>query len=237
MKNFKTVLDIILKEFQEGVDFTVESKEKIIFHNEEIVNCFTKQLQVEEFFKAVKRLIPSVLCSYEESGSGWSRRCTFAFKSGNNKKDRKQEIEKNLKENTGIDITYHGENQGRRVISRKFENPEIEKQKNELIEEDMKGDKKQTDKSGEVLNRHFVDSGDSLTYSIERKNKDGVVKESYIERNQKRREQELEEKKKDLEQQTQSQEKSQHETSPNPHKQEHQVEKEDNQQNQAQKNR
>jgi len=82
---------------------------------------------------------------------------------------------------------------------------------------------------------------DGTTVFMERKNKDGFIRESYyqprseedkkriIERNQKRREQELEEKKKDLEHQTQNQE-----NSPNSNKQNQQAE-ENNQQNPSQK--
>jgi hypothetical protein len=173
----RKVIDIlgitdILKDFQEGVDFTVESKEKIIFHSEKLVNCLIKQLAVEEFFKAVKELIPSALCSYHEEGEGERRKCVFTFKSKNScvpqKKDR--------------DLTYHGVNdQGGNVISGKFKNPEIEKQKNELIEENIKSDKKQVEKSEKNLTRHFIDSGNGLTYSTERKDKDKIIQETYHE--------------------------------------------------------
>ena len=107
-----------------------------------------------------------------------------------NRQFSKKEIEKHFQK-VGIDITCHGENRrGGIVISRKFKNLEIEKQKNELIEEGMEGDRKRFDEYGNSLNRHFVDNLDSLVYSVEKKGKDGVVKESYIERNQKRRLQE-----------------------------------------------
>jgi len=33
----------ILKEFQEGVDFTIESKKKVIFHNEKIFYYLMRQ--------------------------------------------------------------------------------------------------------------------------------------------------------------------------------------------------
>jgi len=75
----------------------------------------------------------------------------------------------------------------------KFKNPEIERQKNELIEE-VKGDKNYVEKPEESLNRHFIDSGDSLTFSTERKDKDSAIKESYTESNQKRPKQEISDK-------------------------------------------
>jgi len=38
-----TEITDILKEFREGVDFTVESKEKIIFHSEKLANCLMRK--------------------------------------------------------------------------------------------------------------------------------------------------------------------------------------------------
>jgi hypothetical protein len=58
---------------------------------------------------------------------------------------------------------------------------EIENQKNKLIEEGMKDDKKQIDKSDEGLNRHFVDNGKGLTYSTEKTSESGVIRETYHE--------------------------------------------------------
>ena len=46
-----TKITDILKEFQEGIDFTIESEEKIIFHNEEIVRRLIQKLKAEEFFE------------------------------------------------------------------------------------------------------------------------------------------------------------------------------------------
>jgi len=97
--------------------------------------------------------------------------------------------------------------------------------------ENVKGDIKQIGKQDEDVNRHFVDNGNSLVLSTERKGGDEVVEESYIERNQKRREQEAEENKRDLEQQTQNQENSQSQG-----KKDHQSKEDTNQQkNQPQK--
>jgi len=80
-------IDIILKEFQEGVDFVVESREKIIFHSEELVNRLLYETKTEWFIEFVKRLIPSTVCSYEEKGNGGS---ILTFKSGKNKKIAKK---------------------------------------------------------------------------------------------------------------------------------------------------
>jgi hypothetical protein len=93
----------------------------------------------------------------------------------------KKEFEKYFQK-IAINITCHGKNtQGRIVISGKFKNPEIEKQKNELIEESMKENKKIVNKQEENLTRHFVDDGSSLIYSTEKVNENGVIKKTYCE--------------------------------------------------------
>lgn len=80
----------------------------------------------------------------------------------------------------GVPITFHGEsNKGRYVISPKFKNPEIERQKNELIEEGMKGERRRVDESGKILNRHFVYDGYGLSYSVERIGDKRLFKENY----------------------------------------------------------
>jgi len=98
-----------------------------------------------------------------------------------NDKLNKEKIEKYFCEH-GVPITFHGEsNEGRHVISPKFKNPEIERQKNALIEEGMKGERKKVDSSGKSLDRHFVYDGYGLSYSVEGVNDKGVFKENYWE--------------------------------------------------------
>jgi len=88
-----------------------------------------------------------------------------------------EEVEKKFREETGINITCHENIEEKIVFSLKFKNSEVEKQKNELIERNMKD----ADNRDENLTLHFIDEGGSLVYNFERRESGRVIKESYRE--------------------------------------------------------
>ncbi|CAG8577192.1 7685_t:CDS:10, partial [Ambispora gerdemannii] len=74
----------------------------------------------------------------------------------------KKEVEETFEKRAGFGITYHGENdEGRCVLSIKFKNPEIEEEKNKLIE------RKFSDNPKEVF-RHYQFTGYGASYNVEK---------------------------------------------------------------------
>jgi len=99
-----------------------------------------------------------------------------------------EETKKNFEKMFSCPVSYHEEGgwDGKNghftiKLGRKFKNPEIERQKNELIEENIKNDIKQVEKPKETLTYIIKADIDGKEYSVERKDKDDVIKESYCE--------------------------------------------------------
>ena len=148
-----TEITDILKEFREGVDFTVESKEKIIFHSEKLANCLMRKWGIESFFEAVKSLIPSPnFFSYEEKG----RSAAFTFKTGKNKKHSDQEIPINQ------EVEKKLKDQRNKGISEEEFNKIDEQKKNEPIFKEIS--------TQEALNDPWFNNQINNLFGLEKKN-------------------------------------------------------------------
>nr|CAG8459906.1 1255_t:CDS:10 [Entrophospora candida] len=64
------------------------------------------EYETKGFFAAVEELIPSAVCSYEENG----RKAALVFKSGKNKKNISQELEKKFERTAAINVVYQNKN-------------------------------------------------------------------------------------------------------------------------------
>jgi len=155
---------------KEGI-FTIKIKdpgsEKIGKFFEEGIGVFSPEGRLLNIGKEISAVM-------DKCGLG---ECAVSVEKGKKAELIAREINKKNKEGWGGD-----------VANVNSENLEIEEQKNKLIEEGIKDDKNQVDKSEKSLNRHFIDNGGNLTYSVERKDKNSSIRESYIERDKKERE-------------------------------------------------